>query len=395
MTILKREFNILFSGIFLILSILLAACDATETMPEDDELLIGVALPQTGTLGSAGQLITSGIHLAFREAETAPPDLNIALVVIDTRSTAPGAADAYRKLAGMNDLPVAIGPLTSAATEAVIPVLGEVDVISLGPTSSKAGLSAQRENLFRSSLADAFVVPAGIRTSKANLNFKNVATLHNSLDAFAIAANELIVDELKKYSDVTIAVRESYSRPVGTSLSEKDIASQLDNILSAKPPVDAIFLSGLPEDHITILPAAYRRNNSAPFIVNFLAISEVRTVNALEPGAAEGSVTFSTWLDSSTNLFSQAFVKDYMQNFGKVPDDWTARGYVAGTVLLEALHKASAHDTDSIRESLSNIKDFPTIFGPFTFNSDGDAMYDPVVAVVKDNSFTAWPVVGE
>lgn len=382
------------SVVFLTLSVGLSACDATETLPEDDDLLIGVALPQTGTLGFAGQSITSGIHLAIRELETLP-DIDVALVLVDTRSTISGTQDAYQTLVDMEDLSVIIGPVTSAATEAVIPMINESDIISFGPASAKAGLSAQSENLFRSSLTDDHIIPAGIRTAKANLDFKNVATFTNSGDIFSVASNELILDELQMYDDVTVAIQVSYSRPLGTPLNEGDIAGQLDNILSATPPVDAIFLSGLPEDHVTILPAAYRRKISAPFIVNFLSIAAVQSINELEPGAAEGSVTFSIWLASSPNSLSRAFVENYTQSFGMIPDDGAARGYVTTSVLLEALRQAPAYDFDSIKESLSGIENFPTIFGSFSFNNDGDAMYDPVIAVVKDNNFSAWPIVNK
>ncbi len=384
----------LYSVVFLTLAVSLSACDAIEAPPDDDDLLIGVALSQTGTLGFAGQSITSGIHLAIRELETLP-DIDVALVLVDTRSTISGTKDAFRTLVGMDDLSVIIGPVTSAATEAVIPVINESDIISLGPASAKAGLSAQSDNLFRSSLTDDRIIPAGIRTAKANLGFKNVATFTNAGDIFSVASNELIMNELQTYDDVTIATQVSYSRPLGTPLNEIDIAGQLDNILSATPPVDAIFLSGLPEDHVTILPAAYRRNISAPFIVNFLSIAAVQTINELEPGAAEGSVTFSIWLASSPNSLSRAFVESYTQSFGAIPDDGAARGYASTSVLIEALRQASAYDFDSIKESLSGIQNFPTIFGSFSFNDDGDAVYDPVIAVVKDNNFSAWPIVNK
>ncbi len=388
------KFYLLFSVVFLILAIGLSACDATEAPPEDNDLLIGVALSQTGTLGLAGQSITSGIHLAIRELETLP-DKDVALVLVDTRSTISGAKDAYQTLVGMKDLSVIIGPVTSTATEAVLPVINESDVISLGPASAKAGLSAQSENLFRFSLTDDRVIPAGIRTAKANLDFKNVATLTNSDDAFSVTGNELILDELQTYGDVTVAIQASYSRPLGTPLNEGDITGQLDNILSATPPVDAILMSGLPEDHVTILPAAYRRGISAPFVVNFLSIAAVQAINELEPGAAEGAVTFSIWLDSSPNSLSRAFVENYTQSFGMIPDDGAARGYASTSVLIEALRRAPAYDFDSIKESLSSIEDFPTIFGSFSFNNEGDAMYNPVVAVVKDNNFSAWPIVNK
>jgi len=84
-----------------------------------------------------------------------------------------------------------------------------------------------------------------------------------------------------------------------------------------------------------------------------------------------------------------------MRTYGVIPDDWAARGYVSTTILLEALQRASEYDPNSIRDALSGINNFPTIFGGFSFNGDGDAVYDPAVAIVKDNDFVSWPVNGK
>ena len=87
--------------------------------------------------------------------------------------------------------------------------------------------------------------------------------------------------------------------------------------------------------------------------------------------------------------------QNYAQSFGIIPDDGAARGYASTSVLIGALRRAPAYDFDSIKESLSGMEDFPTIFGSFSFNNEGDAMYNPVVAVVKDNDFSAWPIVNK
>ncbi len=387
-----RHLEFLFSGLILCALTLLTGCDAAGTLSKNTALVIGVAIPQTGTLSNAGQSVSNGIHLAIRE-QADPLERKLTLAMVDTRSTASGAQDAYRQLLELNDLPVIIGPLSSTATEAILPIIQESGITSMGPTSSKTGLSARSAHLFRSSLTGNRTIPVGIRTAKQNLQFTNVATLHNSGDAFSVSSNTLITQELEAYAEVTIAVAASFSRPPGTSLSEADIAAQLDDILASEPPVDAIFLSGLPEDQITILPAAHRRGNAAPFIVNLLSSAEVETIEELEPGAAEGAVTFSIWLASSPEPLSRAFVKSYTQNFGMPPDDWAARGYAATSILIEALHRTSAYDADSVQEALTGINDFSTIYGAFSFNKDGDAIYNPVVAVVHDRDFVAWSIV--
>ncbi len=394
----------LFPGIALLfLSVALSACDPISDQPElhEDAILIGVALPVTGTLGGAGQSVTRGIHLAMNERAaqermiSSLRRLTIALAFMDTESTAAGATQAYHGLIGFENLPVVIGPISSTATEALIPVLNKNNIVSVGPTSAKTGLSAQSSYLFRSSLTGNRIIPLGVRTAKENLGFRSVATLHNAGDAFSVSSNEVITEELRSRSDVSIVIEASYSRPPGTAISEADIAGPLDAILSTTPAVDAIFLSGLPEDQITILPAAYRRGNTAPFIANLLSILEVKTINEIEPGAAEGAVTFHIWLASSSNGGSQAFVRNYTRAHGVTPDDWAARGYVSATILLAALQRTSKYDSNSIREALAGIDNFPTIFGSFSFNDDGDAVYDPTIAVVRDNEFVPWPVVGK
>ena len=363
-----------FSGVALLfLGATLSGCDPISNQAEEDAILIGVALPETGTLGSAGQAIIRGIHLAVNE-HAAISGLTTALAFKNTNSTAEGAAQAYRELASFENLPVIIGPLSSTATEAVIPVVNENEIVSVGPTSAKAGLSAQSKYLFRSSLTVERIVPSGVRTAKENLRFRNVATLHNAGDAFSVSSNELVTEELRKYSDVNIVLEESYSRPPGTLISEADFAGPLDNILSGTPPVDAIFLSALAEDQIAILPTSYGRGNTASFVAPFLSIAEVKTINRIEPGAAEGAVTFTVWLVNSPNELSQAFVRDYMRTYGVIPDDWAARGYTSTIILLEALQRTSEYDPTSIRDALSGMHNFPTIFGGFSFNGDGDAV---------------------
>ena len=37
--------------------------------------------------------------------------------------------------------------------------------------------------------------------------------------------------------------------------------------------------------------------------------------------------------------------------------------------------------------ALSDIQGFDTILGKFAFNADGDAVYDPIVLIVKDGEF--------
>ena len=54
------------------------------------------------------------------------------------------------------------------------------------------------------------------------------------------------------------------------------------------------------------------------------------------------------------------------------------------TCLAEAIANAGSTDASEIRDALANVSGLDTIFGDFSFNEVGDAVYDPIVLVVEN-----------
>ena len=63
---------------------------------------------------------------------------------------------------------------------------------------------------------------------------------------------------------------------------------------------------------------------------------------------------------------------------------WAAQPYAAVYILAEAIRNATSTDSVGIRNALAEIQEFDTILGKFSFDANGDPIYDPVVLVVKD-----------
>ena len=122
-----------------------------------------------------------------------------------------------------------------------------------------------------------------------------------------------------------------------------------------------------------------------PFISIVLSVDEIQKAG----DAAEGAITFTSWVSTADTPGNQAFVQNYTTRYGMEPSVWAAQPYAAVYVLAKAisdLPKTRTQSTDStaIRDALANITDFDTILGNFSFNAVGDAVYDPVVLVVED-----------
>ena len=78
------------------------------------------------------------------------------------------------------------------------------------------------------------------------------------------------------------------------------------------------------------------------------------------------------------------FVQNYKAKYGIEPTNYAARAYGALYVLAEAIANAGSTDPTAIRDALANIENLDTIFGNFSFNEVGDAVYDPIVLAVEN-----------
>ena len=66
------------------------------------------------------------------------------------------------------------------------------------------------------------------------------------------------------------------------------------------------------------------------------------------------------------------------------PERWAAEAYATLHILAHAIAKAQSADSAMIRDALAQTMNLPTILGNFSFDPDGEAVYDPAVFIVKD-----------
>ena len=87
---------------------------------------------------------------------------------------------------------------------------------------------------------------------------------------------------------------------------------------------------------------------------------------------------------------NQAFVENYRARFGTEPTAFAAFSYASVLILAWAIEKAPSTDSVSIREALADISDLDTVLGPFSFDANGDAMYEPKVLIVNEGKLQAF-----
>ncbi len=343
-----------------------------ETEDKSGEISIGVVLPLTGHVASTGERMKQGMEFALNEINNAQlGDTRLKFIIEDDTSTPEGAVAAFNKLIHEDGVSVIIGPATSSATRAAFPVAQENRIVAISPTAGARALGAIGDFVFRVPLATNIVALQGVETTYAKLNYQRVATMYNETDLFS--------------TDRDTALRETFTA-IGVEVlttevfqsGDTDFSAQLTRIKALEP--DAIFVSALPPEKPGILIQARELDISVPFIVSSLTSVDVEAADA----AAEGAITFIGWLSTDDTPGNQAFVQNYNMTYGTTPDVFAVASYTSVYILAEAIKNAQATDAISIRDALANISNLDTVFGKFSFNADGDAIYEEKALIVKD-----------
>ncbi|MYB96791.1 ABC transporter substrate-binding protein [Candidatus Poribacteria bacterium] len=371
-----------FLSVIIVLIAGLSACErisqitqpATPQMAElSEEISIGVVLPLTGRFNNTfGTPISQGFELARGEINAAPPSgIKLKFIIEDDQSTIDGAVEAFNKLIHQEGVSIILGPATSSQTKLAFPVAQENQVVAISPTSAARGLSALGDYVFRVSLTTDILIPKGIEVTQTKLGYQRAATMYDETDLFS-ADGDAAVQEVLAAKGVEVITTETFQG------GDTDFSQQLTRIQTLNP--DVIFVSCLSPEKPGILMQGHELGISAPFIVRTLTAADVQAAGA----AAEGAITFVGWGTAVDTPGNKTFVENYNTTFGMEPSNYAARSYATLHILAAAIANAQSTDAAAIRDALASIRDFDTIFGKFSFDANGDAVYDEKVLIVKD-----------
>jgi branched-chain amino acid transport system substrate-binding protein len=315
------------------------------------EIFIGLVLPLTGPLALTDLSMRYASELALEEINSAQHgDAGIKFLLEDDRSTVEGGIEAYNKLISQNGVPAILGPTTSSATKEVFPIAQGHKIVAISQTSAAQGLSTIGDFVFRASLTVDKLVPNGVQITQQKLGYQRVATIADAVDLFSQSSQTVLTDSLKA-NDVEILVAETFET------GERDFTDQLTCIKESDP--DAIFISALSPETTAILIQG--RWLGIPAAVPFIATVTLTSEQIGFAGdAAEGAISFTSWVSAANTPGNQAFVQSYSDKYGMQPNLFAAQAYASIYILVEAIANAQSTDSTAIRYVLANVKNYDT-----------------------------------
>lgn len=364
---MKRRSNwaVLVCGFLsLLLAVLLVACGPAKPVK------FGAVLPLTGPVQAYATAIERGIQIAYEQARDDPRlQREIELEIVDSETDPEKAAELLEDLYDGGAL-AAIGGVTSAEALEMVEVADAEDRVLVSPSASNPELSGVSRNFFRVFPSD-FVEGTKMGSFAANtLKLETVVILANE-SPYGLGIQGVFETEFERHGGEVLETLEFQSNT--------DVSGLVDRVTTLNP--EAVYLAAYWKDLVDMI-LQLRADGYAGKILTTSAFATARAVQEVgDP--ADGVIFTQTIFDLSQATGAvREFVDTYRARYDETPDLYTAHGYDAMQVLVEALVEGGPTPNE-FWGGMRGIRSLPGATGTLQFDEKGDVQKYPRVYIIK------------
>lgn len=358
------------------LSLSLAACGGGGGASNSDVIRIGVNYELSGQVATYGDASVKGIEMAIEEINAAGgiDGKQIEAIKYDNKSEPAEATTLTTKLASQDKVLTVIGPATSGAFKATIPVANQnkVPIISGSATADDVTLSNGRlqEYVFRTCFSDSYQGTAMANFASQQQHAKTAVIIKDTSSDYAkgLADNFRATFEA---SGGRIVAEEGYAS------GETNFNTIMTRIKSAQS--DVIYLPGYYEEVGLAVKQARDLGITQPILGGDGFDSPVLLEKA---GAAALNDVFYTNHYSSLddqNSKVQKFIANFREKYGEDPAAFHALGYDTAYFVADAIGRASELTGEAVQQAMTETTDFSGVTGTFGIDP---ATHEPIKAAL-------------
>ena len=363
----------------LVLSLVALIAIVEITTTNNKDITIGAILPLTGDVASYGVAVRQGIEVAVDKVnnEGGVNNKSITIIYEDDKADPKEGLAAAKKLISINRVNAIIGAVPSSVTLAIAPTAESSKVVLLSPASSSPKITNQGDYIFRNYPSDELEGRLVAEFAIAH-NYSNAAVITINND-YGIGLNKVFCETFLQ-SKGKVIINETFLE--GTT----DFRTLLSKVKASNP--DSIFIVGYSKELGTMVKQAKELGINSQFLstVNFYDNQSIIAGGTAVEGVIFSSPVFDT-KSPATNV--QEFVASFKKRFGQEPDVWSAHGYDALLLLVEAM-RTKGITSEDIKEGLYAIKNYPGVSGVTTFDKNGDVFKKAKFLTVRSGEFVPY-----
>lgn len=314
----------------------LAGCQATQvdnspsaTTGSSQGIPLGVALAQTSNLALLGQESVNGAKIAeaYFNQQGGVNGTPLRLIFQDAGGDEASAINAFQVLITQAKVVGIVGPSSSQQAFGADPIADRAKVPVIGPTNTAKGVPEIGPFIARVASPVTVLAPNSLQAAlKINPNIKRVAVFYAQNDAFSQSETVIFQDALKQQQLSIVTIQKFQT-------TDTDFQTQATAAINLQP--DLIVISGLAADSGNLV-RQIRELGYQGLIVGGNGFNTPNIFPVCKQ-LCDGVLVAQAYSPDHPNAINKAFREAYVSRYNQEPPQFSAQGFTAVQVFVEAL----------------------------------------------------------
>ncbi len=382
---MKKALSIALS-LLMILSLVVFTGHVAEAA--NDTIKIGFFAPVTAPSAAAdGESALNSAKLAVKlvNENGGINGTPVELVDLDDGLDTTEAANIAEKFAGDNSIAAVVSGSYSGPTKVAAPIFQEAGKLMVSAYAVHPDVTGAGDLIFSQSFPGAVQATGAAVVAAEQLKATKIAIIYVDLDFGTTQVNAFKAKLEKDYPNVQVVYEQ------GVSIKDSDMTSLVT--AAGASGADLIYSVNYYEQAAEVLRQVGMQGLNIPVLGTEGADSWMLLEIAQE--YANGLYITTNMNRDDQNEQTQAYIKNYREEFNKEPDMVGASVYDAFQVLFEAMKNVGT-DTQAMKEFIANMKNFDTVTGTLLYyNAEGSAVKPIQVQLVTNGEYHYFGVVDD
>ena len=347
---------------------------------------VGVIGPLTGGAAIYGTAVANAAQIAVEEINALGGPVQLELITQDDTNDAETAVNAYNNLMDQG-MQILLGTVTTQPALAVVPYTYDERVFTLTPSGSGDDVIEGNDNVYQVCFTDS---NQGTRSAQyIDENFENpqIAIIYKNDDQYSQGIRDNFVAEAENRG-MSIVYEGTF-----TEASQTDFNNQLTAAQSAG--ADMIFLPIYYTPASVILTQA-NAMGYAPTFFGVDGMDGILTAPNFDASLAEGVYLLTPFSADAQDEATQAFVAEYQERFGDIPNQFAADAYDGIYIIYEAIQAAGVTadmSNEEICDALIAAMGDLSLVGltsagsEMTWDENGAVNKDPAAVIIENGTY--------
>jgi branched-chain amino acid transport system substrate-binding protein len=304
---------------------------SSPAFPDRLSVPIGVALAQTSNLGLLGQESINGAKIAEQHfnANGGIHGSKLKLIYQDTGGDEAGAINAFQTLISRDKVLGIVGPSSSQQAFSADPIADRAKVPVVGPTNTAKGIPEIGDFIARVASPVTVLAPNSLKAAlKLKPDLKRVAVFFAQNDAFSQSETTIFQQALKELKLEIVTFQKFQT-------TDTDFQTQATAAINLKP--DLMVISGLASDSGNLV----RQIRELGYRGLIVGGNGFNTPNIFPicKNLCDGVLVAQAYSPEHDNTINRAFRSAYRKQYQQDPPQFSAQGFTAVQVFVEALRR--------------------------------------------------------